>query len=159
MLVVEILRFDPVHAELISSWPNDTADCLAWCSAESVSAADVATWSAAGAADHGVEAWVVAFDGVPVGYGELWIDDDENEVELAHLIVAPDHRSVGVGRQLVAALTERGAARHDTIVLRVRPENLAAQRCYAAAGFLRVSECEEAEWNVGQPLAYVWMRH
>lgn len=153
---MEFTRFDAAHADLIATWPTDAAECQAWCSLESVRGADVVAWSSDEAA--GTEAWVLALDGVPVAYGEVWFDDDESEAEIAHLIVAPAHRAAGLGRQLVVALAERGAARHDTIVMRVRPENLAAQRCYTAAGFARVSADEAAEWNVGQPVAYVWMR-
>ena len=43
--------------------------------------------------------------------------------------------------------------------LRVVPENAAARRSYAAAGFVRASSDEEATFNAGQPRAYVWMRH
>jgi ribosomal protein S18 acetylase RimI-like enzyme len=161
--VVELERFDPAHAELIAGWPADAAECLAWCSAESVSGADVAAWSATGSAVDGsadgrVEAWVLAVDGVPVAYGEVWFDDEEGEAELAHVIVAPTQRSIGLGRQLVNALAERGAERYATVVMRVAPDNESAQRCYAAAGFVRVSASEEAEWNIGQPQAYRWMR-
>jgi hypothetical protein len=31
------------------------------------------------------------------GYGELWLDTDEDEVELARLIVPPDRRHQGLG--------------------------------------------------------------
>ncbi len=38
-----------------------------------------------------VETWVmVGSDGRLVGYGELWLDAEENEVELARLIIAPE---------------------------------------------------------------------
>lgn len=151
---MEVSRFDSSHAAVIATWPVDTVECRAWCSADAVSPADVTSWSA----DQSVEAWVLVEDGMPVGYGEVWFDDDEQEAELAHVIVAPDRRAAGAGRRLVSALADRGAARFDPIVMRVRPDNLAAQRCYAAAGFVRVSAGEEAEWNVGQPVPYVWMR-
>lgn len=69
--------------------------------------------------------------------GELWVDDDEQEVELARLIVAPAHRGQGVGRRIVTGLVEHAHRIHPTAFLRVRPENEAARRCYAAAGFAR----------------------
>jgi ribosomal protein S18 acetylase RimI-like enzyme len=151
---VEISPFDPSQADVIAAWPVDEAECLAWCSAGSVAGVDVAAWSS----DDAVEAWVVADDGGPVAYGEIWFDDDEQEVELAHLIVAPARRGAELGRHLVEALAARGAERYATVVMRVAPDNESARRCYAAAGFVRVSASEEAEWNTGQPRAYVWMR-
>lgn len=122
-------------------------------SVESVRRADVIAWSA----DESVEAWVLVEVGVPVGYEQDWFDDDEQEAELAHVIVAPDRRAAGTGRRLVSAPADRGAARFDSVVMRVRPENIAVQRCYAAAGLVRVSADQEAEWNVGQPVPCVWM--
>ena len=154
---VGLTRFDPAHAGLIASWPADAAESLAWCSVESVGAADVASWSAV--TDDEVEAWVLDVGGMPVAYGEVWFDEDDREAELAHVIVAPAHRSAGVGRRFVEALAARAGERYASIVMRVRPDNLAAQRCYAAAGFVRASSAEEAAWNVRQPIAYVWMQH
>jgi ribosomal protein S18 acetylase RimI-like enzyme len=151
---VELSPFDPSHADEIASWPVDVAECMAWCSVESVTGTDIAAWSVA----HDIAAWTLTDDGAPVAYGEIWFDDDECEVELAHLIVAPVRRDAGVGRRIVEALAARGAARYATVLMRVAPDNESALRCYAAAGFVRVSASEEAEWNTGQPRAYVWMR-
>jgi ribosomal protein S18 acetylase RimI-like enzyme len=151
---VELSPFDASHAGPIAAWPVDEAECMAWCSVGSVTGTDVAAWSVA----DDVEAWILTEDGAPVAYGEVWFDDDEREVELAHLIVVPARRDAGVGRRLVEALAARGAERYATVVMRVAPDNEPAQRCYAAAGFVRVSSAEEAEWNTGQPRAYVWMR-
>ena len=95
-------------------------------------------------------------DGVLVGYGELWIDDDE--VEIAHLIVDPARRRQGVGRRLVEALAVV-ARSYDrtTVCLRVHPDNSAAIRVYLASGFHDVDDAIAAEWNVGQPVTYRWL--
>lgn len=89
--------------------------------------------------------------------GEIWLDDAESEVELAHLIVAPPQRGAGLGRSLVEALVERGFEYHPLLVLRVRRDNVPAQRCYAASGFTRMQPTDERAWNMGQPVEYVWM--
>jgi ribosomal-protein-alanine N-acetyltransferase len=153
------LQLQPFHsaaAEQISTWARSRAEVLAWCSrAEApVPAAVIAGWSEPADIDAYL---LVDDDGEHVAYGELWIDDDEHEVELARLIVAPALRGRGVGRRLVAMLTELALRRHPFVALRVHPGNEAARRCYAAAGFERATAREEDEWNHGQPVAFVWM--
>ena len=150
--------FQPVHAALVASWAVGDEVVRAWCAVEGdrVPAEDVAGWSEA--AD--VEAYLLNDDEGPVAYGELWLDDEEGEVELARLLVAPGRRGHGVGRALTRALTEQAQDTHPelpAVILRVRPENLPAIRCYAAAGFVDVPEDEQASWNQGQRFAYHWM--
>jgi ribosomal protein S18 acetylase RimI-like enzyme len=73
------------------------------------------------------------------------------------LIVAPARRGQGLGGRLVRLLVELARAAYPTIALRVAPDNVVAQRCYLRAGFVRASAEDEAEWNQGQPVEYVWM--
>lgn len=149
--------YDPADAGRIASWARTAAEALAWCSIDSVPVPSkvVTQWSTA--AD--VEAFVLVDEsGNPVGYGELWIDDDEAEVELAHLIVDPAERGHGAGRSLVRSLIEIGGSHHQQVFLRVVPDNLPAIRCYLGAGMERVAAAEETLWNEGQPTSYVWMQ-
>lgn len=152
---MELRPFDAGVAPQVSSWATSADEVWAWCSRRDapVPAEVIIDWSSA--AD--VEAYTLVEGDELIGYGELWLDDEEMEVELARLIVAPAHRRLGAGRQLVAALTGLAHQRQPLAVLRVHPGNTAARRCYAAAGFERVTSAEEAEWNVHQPVAYVWM--
>jgi ribosomal protein S18 acetylase RimI-like enzyme len=95
-----------------------------------------------------------------VAYGELWLDDEEGEVELARLLVSPERRGRGVGRALVRELVDRARNTHpelSDVILRVRPENAQAIRAYVAAGFVDVPADEQATWNAGQRFAYHWM--
>lgn len=153
MTGMEMVPFEASMCGEIASWPIDPAECVAWCSAGVVTGDDVVAWSN----EPGTEAWAIVEQGVPVAFGEIWVDDEEHEVELAHLIVEPTRRGDGIGRSLVKMLTTRGLEHHRLVVMRVRPENTAAERCYAAAGFARVDAEMEATWNVGQPVAYTWM--
>ena len=97
-------------------------------------------------------------EGRPVAYGELWVETDDDEAELAHLVVDPALRRQGLGRtltvHLVAAAREKGLA---NIVLRVDPDNVVGISCYAGLGFVRHSPQEEAEFNAGQRVALQWM--
>jgi ribosomal protein S18 acetylase RimI-like enzyme len=101
------------------------------------------------------------FDGEnPVGYGELWLDDGEDEVELARIIVAPDLRGKGIGTAFVRALLGPAvAAGFADVFLRVRPENEPAIKTYLRVGFQPVDEQLAAEWNEPQPIDYVWLQY
>ena len=152
---VELVEFDLASAPVVSSWAQTEQEVQAWCSrSESPVPPDVvAGWSQA----PDVLAYLLLDGADAVGYGELWIDDEEAEVELARLIVSPELRGRGIGRDLVARLVDLGRSHHSSVLMRVHPDNVAARRCYAAAGFSRVRPEEEAEWNEGQPMEYVWM--
>lgn len=102
--------------------------------------------------------WVLEADGAPVGYGELWLDAEEDEVELARLIVPADLRGRGHGGRLTEALTAEAARTGlTTTMLRTTEDNPVAISCYAARGFVRLSPEEEAVWNEGQRQPWVWM--
>jgi ribosomal protein S18 acetylase RimI-like enzyme len=101
------------------------------------------------------------FDGeTPVGYGELWLDDEEDEVELARIIVAPDLRGKGIGTSFVQALLQPAlGAGYADVFLRVRPDNEPAIRTYLRVGFQPVDEALAAEWNEPQPIDYTWLQY
>jgi [ribosomal protein S18]-alanine N-acetyltransferase len=141
-------------AGLVSSWAGTAGEVLMWCGAAAapVPAAQIGAW----ADEDGVQPFGLYRDDQLVGYGELWVDDDEAEVELARLIVDPRERGQGLGRHLVTELAGRARLVHPLVFLRVHPANRAAQRCYAAAGFRPVTAGQAAEWNAGQPVDYLW---
>ena len=95
-----------------------------------------------------------------VGYGEVWEDPEEDEAELARLLVAPELRGRRHGRALTRALAGEAHRRgFDAVWLRVVPDNRVARRAYDAAGFVRATPEQEAAFNVNQPRVYVWMRN
>ncbi len=153
--------FDPAAATLVAGWAaGDATVVRAWTAidADAIPPEVVAGWSA----EDDVEAFVFSesTDGPPVAYGELWLDHDDGDVELAHLLVAPERRDRGVGRVFVRALAEHARRSHPElplVLLRVQPENARAIRAYAAAGFVDVPADEQATWNHGQRFAYHWM--
>jgi len=153
---MELQPFDPSDAAMVSPWALAAAEVWAWCSRREspVPPEVIADWSK----PDDVLAYGGWIDGELVAYGELWLDDDEAEVELARLIVSPGWRGRGLGRQLVTELAALARQHQSKVFLRVDPDNATARRCYESAGFERVSAEDEAEWNVGQPMPYVWMR-
>jgi len=154
---MDLRPFTADLAATVSSWPRSAAEVTMWCgqTGGAVSAETVNGW----AAQDGVRAYGLHDGRRLVAYGELWVDDDEAEVELARLIVDPRLRGRGIGRVLVARLVALGHAEHDDVFVRVHPDNKAALRCYAAVGFTRVSAEQEASWNASQPFRYVWLSY
>ncbi len=154
-MALRLHPFSADSADVVSGWAETTEEVLMWCglAAAPVPAEQINAW-----AD---EDWVQPFglyrDERLVAYGELWVDDDEAGVELARLIVDPAERGQGLGRLLASGLAELARSRYPLVFLRVRPDNIAALRCYAAAGFEPVEPHQAAAWNTGQPVNYVWL--
>jgi ribosomal protein S18 acetylase RimI-like enzyme len=152
---------------LVAYDATSAADVVAWCAAspfsrEWVPAAATSPDAVLGGwlADPDITGHVLLRAGTPVAYGELWIEREDDEGELAHLVVDPMLRRQGLGRDLalglVATARDEGLA---TVFLRVRPDNGVGIACYTSVGFARVSAEDEAAFNAGQPAAYQWMRH
>lgn len=106
---------DPDGWTLTTPGRGDAATVASW----SRSAAEAARWVSR--AEHPFPPRVVAGwwdadgvsprllrdpDGAPAAYGEVWDDEDEDEVELARLLVDPTRRRQGVGRRLVDGLLD-----------------------------------------------------
>ncbi len=129
--------------DMIAAWhPMEPDGVLAW-------------W-----ADDWVVPWVLEVEGEACGYGELWVDEEEDEVELARLIVPEALRGRGLGGLLTRLLTAEAAATGmSTTMLRTTPDNDVAIACYLTNGFRRLSPAEETEWNQGQRREWVWMRY
>ena len=151
---MELRPFSPDGAGRVASWATTPREATLWCGHSDglVPEEKVRAW----ATEDGVRPFGL-FDPDLVAYGELWLDDDEQEVELARLIVDPARRGQGLGRTLVTELTRRAREHYPQIFLRVHPDNAAALRCYAAAGFVPVDPVLQAEWNAPQPVSYVWL--
>ena len=147
--------FPADSAGVVSGWARTDEEVLMWCgrSTAPVPAEQINAW----ADEDGVEPFGLYRDQQLVAYGELWVDDDEAETELARLIVDPSERGQGLGRHLARGLADLARSRHPRVFLRVHPGNIVARRCYAAAGFEPVEARQAAAWNVGQPIEYIWL--
>ncbi|MFJ9933946.1 GNAT family N-acetyltransferase [Streptomyces virginiae] len=154
---MDLLPFSAAHAAVVAGWPASAGEVALWCGRQEfpVPAQTITDWQR----DADVQAHVLVEDGTAVGYGELWFDTDEDEVELARIIVAPGTRGRGLGRVLVRELLARavGAGFRD-VFMRVHPDNARALRCYRGAGFAPVDPALAEAWNEAQPVGYVWLQ-
>jgi [ribosomal protein S18]-alanine N-acetyltransferase len=159
MAGVQLRPFDPALAEHVATWTTGADEVNAWSSRfdDRVPPEVIVGWSRA----DDVEAYVGVVDATVVAYGELWLDPDEGEVELARLLLEPSWRGQGLGKELTRSLVERARHAHPElpdVILRVRPDNTVARRAYVGAGFVELDAAEARIWNEGQPTEYVWMR-
>jgi ribosomal-protein-alanine N-acetyltransferase len=150
--------FQTAHAAEIAGWPTSAEEARRW-------GGHATPWPVAASAfdrwhdDPDVHAYVLVEAGELLGYGEVWVDQDEREVELGRVIVRPQRRGQGLGRLLVGLLLQRVAQTgYPTAFVRVAPDNAAALACYAGAGFAAVTPDERRRFNEGQPVAYAWLR-
>jgi ribosomal protein S18 acetylase RimI-like enzyme len=152
-----LLPFDTAHAATVADWPASLPEVTMWCGAREfpVPARTIRAWQD----EADVRAHVLVEGHTLLGYGELWFDPAENEVELARIIVSPHARGRGVGRELVRGLLARALeAGFPDVFMRVHPDNARALRCYQGAGFELVDAALAGAWNAGQPFDYVWLR-
>jgi [ribosomal protein S18]-alanine N-acetyltransferase len=154
-----LVEFRDAHARAVAGWATSFDEVRRWAGGDAGWPFDVSAfrrWHA----DPDVKPYVLCDGGALIGYGEVWIDEDEHEVELGRIIIDPASRGLGVGRHLVRLLLERAShSGYPDAFVRVVPGNRAAIACYRSAGFSRVQEEEREEYNRGQPVDYIWMRH
>jgi [ribosomal protein S18]-alanine N-acetyltransferase len=153
-----LLPYAAAHAVTVAGWAASAHEVALWCGRQEfpVDPRTIDEWQR----DEDVRAHILVEGGGAVGYGELWFDAEEDEVELARIIVAPGMRGKGIGRVLVRELLAKAlAAGYDDVFLRVHPDNARALRCYRGAGFVPVDAALAESWNAAQPVGYVWLRH
>ena len=147
--------FEDRYAASIFGWARSSEELDAWASLAAGSPDVFRRWHA----EASVHPFVLFVDGTASGYGEVWEDVEEDEAEIARVIVEPRSRGRGLGKELVTLLAQQARdLGYDDIWVRVLPTNGAAIACYGSAGFVRIDPAEEAVFNEGQPRPYVWMR-
>ncbi|MCX5233528.1 N-acetyltransferase [Streptomyces sp. NBC_00233] len=154
---MDLLPFADAHAITVAGWPTSAGEVVMWCGRQEfpVPTQTITDWQR----DDDVQAHVLVEDEKVVGYGELWFDAEEDEVELARIIVAPGNRGKGLGRVLVRGLLAQAlGAGYSDVFMRVHPDNEKALRCYRGAGFMPVDAALAESWNAAQPVNYVWLQ-
>lgn len=156
---MKLLPFANEQAAEIAGWPLNADEARAWFGHDAEFPLSPNKLISRSDEEHAY-GFVAEDAGHLVAYGELWVDIDEREIELARLIVHPAHRGRGVGRAFVAALVHRAAAYQlSDLFMRVRPDNHCALRCYQSAGFAPVPKNEQESFNNRQPMDYVWLKY
>lgn len=155
---LKLTDFNDHHGRKIVLWVQSQSEARAWCGLSwgQVKTAKIfSNW-------HGVNdvhPYILSMGSAPVGYGEIWTDPLEKEVELARIIVKPQSRGKGLGQRLVKKLLQKAELfGYPYAFVRVVPKNIAAIRCYKNAGFVPVSSKEARVFNKDQPVEYVWLK-
>ncbi len=134
----------PADLETVASWITSPRDCRSWAGPDvtyplqpDVLAAQIDLRRAANL--------VLSDDEGLAAFGQLLLGFPRR-AHLARVIVRPDARGRGLGRELVAGLLERARTEGRSLAtLSVYPGNVAAVRLYEVLGFLR------AEPPAGKP--------
>jgi len=123
-MALQLRSFPAELAGVVAGWATTEEEVLLWCGARTapLTQEQISAW----ASEDGVQPFGLYRDNGLVAYGELWVDDDEAEVELARLIVDPGQRGQGLGQHLATGLARLAGARHPQVFLRVHPGNTAA---------------------------------
>ncbi|WP_431843251.1 GNAT family N-acetyltransferase [Calidifontibacter indicus] len=153
----ERVTFEPASpdaAGAVMAWALSSSFSRRWVDTSRDAEANLAEWASL----DGAVSYLLRVHGVPVAYGEVWLDGQGSEAEVAHIVVDPAHRGEGWGRELTLRLAEYASSLATDLVLRVDPENIHAQHVYRRCGFQPMSVDDQKLFNAGQPHEYLWMR-
>jgi GNAT superfamily N-acetyltransferase len=123
------------EAERVAAWAATPGD-VRRIAAENLfplSPADIASWIV-----ESNFAFTLRCDGDLVAYGDLVEDEVAGDIEVGHLLVAPDMRRSGMGQALLSRLCAFAAASrpYKEIWFRVTRDNEPAAGCATAIGFV-----------------------
>ncbi|MGI4790521.1 MAG: GNAT family N-acetyltransferase [Janthinobacterium lividum] len=145
----EIRPFAMPEAETVAAWATTPEDLQLLAASDDfpLTADQVAAWTYE--ADY---ALTLRRDGDLAAYAEIVEDVVEQDIEIQHLLVAPDLRSQGIGREMLIRLCLFLAEvrTYPEVWLRVSRDNAPAAACATAAGF-------EAIAHMSGP-RYQWMK-
>jgi ribosomal protein S18 acetylase RimI-like enzyme len=131
----EMRPFTAPEAETVAHWAESADDIrhVAETEDEKVTPGLVNAWAL-----ETNFAFTLRRDGDLVAYGEIVEDEVENDVEVQHLLVAPDMRRRGIGKAMLSRLVAFIAASrpYPEVWMRVGRDNEPALHCAYAVGFI-----------------------
>lgn len=107
----------------------------------------------------GYQCWMALEQQSVVGHAVISVTAGESHI--LNLSIATPHQRRGFGRQFIEFLVDEARARDaQTMLLEVRPSNMAAISCYNAAGFNEIgSRKDYYPANQGREDALLFARH
>lgn len=117
---------------VISTWLNNKKDCLFVTNKDEYKEEHFISWLFS----EDQHCFCLVDNEHVVGYGEIWVDDSQGDLEFAHLIIDPTKRGKGLGKVLIRLLEEKAKEiNYPVIYMRVNPENEKAITCYMKCHF------------------------
>ena len=130
----EMRPFHPAEAETIAHWVADPEDVWRLTGARDVdvNSDKVVSWTC-----EANFIFTLRSHGDLIAYGEIVEDEVDQDVEIQHLVVAPDFRGRGYGRAMLSRLCAFLAAGrpYTEVWFRVGRDNPNAAKCAEAVGF------------------------
>lgn len=131
------------HLEAVRRWRSDADVTRYWITQAVPTPAEILAWFSWNQASGTLTWAILAQDGSPIGYTNLFdIHEEHRKAELSLMIGERDYWGQGYARDALAALLrhaftprDRGGLGLHKIYLAVFVENAAARRVYAACGF------------------------
>ncbi|MGM0834696.1 MAG: GNAT family N-acetyltransferase [Bacillota bacterium] len=103
---------------------------------------------------HDQFGYIFEGDSKNVAYGEIWVDEEEEDIELAHIIVDTSFRNKGIGKRFIQELLEKCKAYpYDWVYMRIEPRNAQAIKCYKGVGFV-----EDPSLRSAFNSRWIWMK-
>lgn len=123
-----------VDERVIGTWLNNKQDCRLVTNKEEYKRDHFLSWLSS----EDQYCFCLVDDDQVVGYGEIWVDDSQRDLEFAHLIIDPTKRGLGLGKELIRLLEERAKEiNYPVIYMRVNPKNEQAISCYLNCHFVK----------------------
>ena len=145
----EMRPFRTAEAEMIAHWAATPQDLWTLDASRDfpLTADQVAAWTF-----EAHFAFTLRREGDLVAYGEILEDEVEQDVEIQHLLVAPDMRNRGVGEAMLSRLCAFLAASrpYPEVWFRAGRDNAPAIACAHAVGF------EDVPGKSGE--RYLWLK-
>jgi len=126
-------------AEAVYNWRNDPKVRAVSRSVGEIDYAAHASWFAERIPlTHPETVWIIeADDGVGIGSARINCYEDDDRAEIS-VVLGEEHRSRGVGRQVIKQLADKVRAMGRVPTAFVRPDNRRSLNTFTAAGFTYV---------------------